>query len=506
MASVEANKVFVPETSQEWLDAFLADIRLEARKAMTGTEPAVQPGTDDYRFAVAVANAAFLQASSLAITRSSVTPLNATGDDLEEWRAALGLAKVKPSPSAGKVILSVNGTGAMPVGTQFVFPNGLRGKVAISYPAVSDESEVEAVAIDTGTATNFPTGTVVRFVSPPLNINTEAKVSRNAPMTGGLDEESEERKRARILNRLQNKPAGGNWAHMREKALDELASLQDCYVYPALGGPSSVKVVPVFDFDVDNHDYSRAPDVAALDIVRNALYREFADQDEIVVNAPVDQSVDVGIKVSIPLSVAAGGDGTGWLDAAPWPPLEGGDNGRVTVTTVNNTTQIIVSAISATSPIAGQTHISWWSPDDRKFRTYLVTGIGGSAGAWLLQLDAPLVSQNGVSVAVGDFVSPAAVNTERYGKSWIEYMRSLGPGENTSDANRLPRALRHPYVTDEDPTDVGFLALKQIANAHAEITHAEFGYRSVTTPTVPASVDTGPSVLVPRHLGVYRYV
>lgn len=506
MATIEIGEVFVPETPEEWRDGILADIRLEGRKTTT-IEPAVQPGTDDYRWATAVSNAAYLIASAIAIERDNVTPLRASGDGLEDWRRALGLPEVQPSPSTGKLVLTVDGTSSMPQGTQFVLPNGLRGEVAQTYPSVTDGSEVSVRTIDKGSATELSGGSIVRFVSPPINVHTEAEVSKNAPLTGGLDAETDNRKRARIANRLGNKPAGGNWADLRETALNELASLVDCFVYPALGGPGSVKVVPVRDFDEDNSEFTRAPNDAALGIIRNALYRDFPDQQEIVVQAPADQSVDATVKLEIPASVFAGGDGTGWLDETPWPPLVGGDNGRVTATAGSSAVQFTLSAGTATPPVPGQSHIAWWSPDDRVFYTRLVIElVSGGAGAWVIKVDAPLVSKNGVAIATGDFVSPAAVNIEQYGRTWLSVLRKLGPGENTSDVNRIPRALRHPYQSDESPSDIAFLALANFQDGHDEVTDAEWGYRSVTTPTTPTLAATAPNILVPRHFGLYQLI
>jgi hypothetical protein len=79
----------------------------------------------------------------------------------------------------------------------------------------------------------------------------------------------------------------------------------------------------------------------------------------------------------------------------------------------------------------------------------------------------------------------------------------LGPGEVTADPNRLPRAKRHPYTTDEDPAGLTNAVLMQMVRKHAEIIDLEFGHAPTTTPTVPASVDDPPNILVPRHFAIY---
>ena len=502
MATNDLNRPFVPGNQDLIRDALLTDIRLEARK-VTAVDPAVQPGTDNWWFATAHAAESMQQYSNIELARDAITPLNATGDDLDDWRIALGLPVVEPSPSTGKIRLTVDGTATINTGEQLVYENGLRGEISGTWIGVTDGAEVDVVSVDKGEDTNFDPGAIVRFVNAPTNVSTDATVSENSPLTGGRDEEDDDRKRSRILNALANKPGGGNWGQARQIVLDELASVQDCFVYPALGGPSSVKIVPVRDFNIDRDEYTRAQNTAALNIARNAIYAEMPDGIEVIVQPPADESFDASLLVTIPDSSISGGNGTGWLDGTPWPLLVGADNDKVTVSTVTDSTQITVTANTTAAPTVGLTHIAWWSPVDRKFRTYLVTAVSGSTGAWVLTLDRPLVADDGTSVATGDFISPAAVSSKNYGASWTKATRNLGIGENTSDSNRTPRALRHPFVADERPVDLTFRTLKAFQGEHTEISDLAWGHQSQTTPTIPVTVDLPPNVLTPRHFAIY---
>jgi hypothetical protein len=175
----------------------------------------------------------------------------------------------------------------------------------------------------------------------------------------------------------------------------------------------------------------------------------------------------------------------------------------VTITTVTSDTNITVDAQTAVAPIASQTTIAWWSSVDRKFYTALVTGSSGSAGAWVLTLDRPLRGKGGASPQVGDYICPAAQNLDKYGTSWVDLFRSLGPGQNTQDNDLLPRSLRRPFVSTEDRQAITTTALTSMVQRHPEITDIAFGHSPTTTPTVPATVDDAPSVLVPRRFAVY---
>jgi len=501
----EPGKLYVP-VAGEVRDQILSDIRLEAISRGLSTEPPIQPGTDNYQWAVAFEGPFLNSQYNADLRATSGDPRNATGTDLDDIRKALGLAEVPATGSSGKIRLTVSGTGNVPADTQLALSNGKRIKVVGTWSGLSNNAEIDVTAIDSGEDTNVPGGELVRFVNAPINIDTEARVSSNVPLTGGTDTESDERKRTRILNRLANPPGGGNWSQKRETVLEALSSVQDAFVYPALGGPASELIVPVRDFDPDNFDFSRALSTPAMSVIRSAVYAKFGSPDEIVIKPPVDQSCDVALELSIPEATGAGGDGTGWSNVAVWPILEAGDNGRVTVSNAAFTDVIIVTALTVVAPVNGVTRIAWWSRTCRKFYRRLVVSSSGSAGAYTLTLDAPLIDDSGASVAVGDFISPDATNIEGYGKTWIEIMRTLGPGEATADANRLPRSKRHPYLTSDTALapDLKTSKLALLKDAHTEILDYGYGYRSATTPTIPATVATAPSVLVPRHFGVYK--
>jgi len=499
--TLQAGRLFIPDSPLELRDDLLADFRLEAIKYSV-VQPAVTPGTDNWFFFTAVANSGYLQYANIATIAPAITPLTATGDDLENWRESLGLPVVQPSPSAGKITVTVAGGGAvtMPDGLAFLLPSGLRGKVNGTQMGIADEDDVDVIMVDTGTDTNADSGTAVRWVNPPFNVATAARVSVDGPLTGGLDTESEERKRDRVLNRLQNTPAGGNWGHLREIAFNALPSVQAPYVYPALGGPSSDKLTVLKAFDRDRNDYHRAFQLGAIQIVRDAVHAQLSTGDEHVVGTGTEQACDITLALDLPASSLSGGSGLGWIDQRPWPPAGSGDH--CTVIATSDSLNITISAATATAPLAGQTHIMWWSPGDMKMHTSLVTAISGSSGNWACQLDKPFVDGDGNAVAAGDFISPAAAGAGGYAATFIDLMETLGAGENTADANRLPRSARHPFVGDGPDIGITNKFVTDFLKEHDEIINGALSYVSAPLPTVPATVSDNPNVLVPRHFGI----
>ena len=199
----------------------------------------------------------------------------------------------------------------------------------------------------------------------------------------------------------------------------------------------------------------------------------------------------------------------GRLDDPIWPLLVPADSGRVRVLSVTDNTTFVTTANTLTAPVANHTRIAYWSERDLTFYVRTVVAVTGGPGSWGMTVNAPIEDAAGVGITVNAFISPASANLESYGDTWRNVMRTLGPGQNTADAARLPRSLRHQFVEDGWHSDLTFNQLDAVKQAHPEILDMEWGYRSSSldgagAAETPASVNTGPSILVPQHFGVYQ--
>jgi hypothetical protein len=504
MANEQLAIVSVPSGSAEIRDQWLQDVRLAAID--TGVaEPPIEPGTDWYLEAEANSQVALVGLANISISAKDANVLLATDDALDAIREGDGLPVVPPAGSTGKIKVTVAGPTTIGANTVLKLPNGLRIKTTLPVLNPADQAEVDVIAIDTGALTNAKGGTAVQFVAAPTNVDQAAVVSSDFPLSGGTDAETDARKRDRILNTRRNKPAGGNWAYWRKVVLDNFGSIVDCYVHAAPGGPSSQVIIPVRNYDRANNDYSRAPSDALIQRIRSFVQSDSNGSIETVVRSPADELVDFTLLVELPQSTLSGGNGQGWTNSLVWPTLEVSDAGRVTITSVGaDNDSLTINADTAVSPIAGQTEIAWWSRTDRLFYTALIVSVTGGTGAWVVGLDRPLVGIDGVGPSAGDFICPSAQNLALYGATWVAMMEALGTGELIeNDNDRLPRALRNPNAADEDPHSITNASLQVVTGKHREVTDIAFGYAPQTSPTVPASVDDPPNVLVPRHFAVY---
>jgi uncharacterized phage protein gp47/JayE len=495
--------LYQPSGSEELSQRFLRDVRLASIQAGNDDVP-IGYGSDFWLTSQALAGMGLLGFRNINLSEADQNVLTAEGTALNAIMVGYGIPEVPASVGTGKVIITVSGVTTIPTGQAFLYPNGKSGRVVGTYINPANLSEINVECTTTGTSGNLKSGESIRFIGPPINLAETAKVSQNTPITGGTDTENDSRKRTRILNVLKNKPSGGNWSHVRQIVLDYSGGVQNCFCHPALGGPSSLKTVPVKDFDLDNNDYSRSVSDALLSSIRDKLQSELPVGTQVIVQSCVSEYTDMTLKLTIPNSSLSGGNGQGWTDIVPWPYLVGGDSGKISLSSPNATYDTLtLSANTTTPPIDGQTHISWWSSTDRKFYSGLIVSHSGSSGAWVVSVDRPLVDSTGSGPISGDYVSPLCQNITGYGESYISMMRNLGPGENTVQASRLPRASRHPNQADEAPSSVTNSTLKTLISKYPEITDFSFGYILKSAPTVPGNTQTAPNILIPRRFAVY---
>lgn len=477
-------------TPEELRQDVLDDIVLVSLQ--TGREePDVAEGSDDYVTATAVTNSAGLALAHVRRAEGDQDVLNATGDALDDIREREGLPEVPAGAGGGKLTIASSGTTSLPAGSEFLDPSGNRGQVPAAAVNLSNGDTVDAIMLTTGEVSNLETGTVVRWVSPPVNMFAEATVA--APgFTGGTDDETDARKRERILNKRRNPPGGGNWSQLRKDALDSTSSISDAVVYPALGGPSTTKIVCVGP--LASPSYSRVVSQSVLDTVRAAVDAAVPDENKRVYQTATEETSDVLLSFRL--------DDAQWSAstvAATWPKRKA-DGSAVTVTSVTDSVTIRVDA--ETAPPAGA-KIVWWSSAKMQFVESSVASHSGSSGAYDLVLDTPLEAESQAVVA-GEWIGPAALSSVAYGTTWRTAMAALGPGENTVLGALLPRASRRPTVAQGGSTsDLDSTQITALQAAHTEIRAASYLSISRATPTVPVLVRTAPNVLVPRHFAIY---
>lgn len=491
---------YTPKTRDEIRQQILDDQEYLMRAAGV-SDPPVGLGTDAYIRADGVAGALLIAYANVDVAKAQSVYWTATGTRLQEHREGLGVPDQAATIAAGRVKVVVTGSPvSLTTSHEFTLPNGMRGHVSAAVVGVTNGQEVNVEMLDAGEAGNADGGTTVTWSSPPLGMSANGTVSAVVPLRGGTDAATDPQVQDAIRERVQGRPGSSNEAQLRELAKGSGVAVQECYVYPALGGPSSAKVVPTKAIIPADADFSRAHDSDALARIRAAVQAETPIGQEVVVQPPAESATDVCLLMALQPAATAGGDGTGWANSTPWPPAHSG-NIRVEIFSVNSEVSITVVADTSTAPLDGVTKIAWWSPHDQAFHLYRVESHSGSPGLWVLTVDRSMTDGLGSPPSVGDYVSPASVGVQLYGDTWRKLMGTLAPGENKAGDSR---ALRIPGTLEGASAAVDDALLLGVRKAHGEVLGCSYGYRSQTDPAVPADVETAPNILTLRHLGIYQ--
>lgn len=508
---------YTSKTQQQIRDDYLRTIK-NGLIALGNPAPNVGPGSDYYLKGTALGNEiAVVQANDVLLADQHM-PDTAGGVFLDRWLAQLGLQRNPAIGSTGVATFTASVSSVLiTAGTQAIDSAGLRYQVAVTSTYTSG-GQIPFLAIDTGKATNHANGDTLQWVSPPpfcaptLTVGTPGGsngFSNGADSEVGLDEPP----RQRLLGRMANPPAGGNWADVVRWALASAPGIvQGAWSYPAaLGaGTTFYAVTEAPQFAAPLTSTSKDRDIASAIMTGQVLPYVLGSYPEhalVVGTSVANQPADIAIQLSLPAAPTASppGPGGGWLDGSPWPSSIGGA-APVTVTATSSSTQFTVNA--TTPPIAGVSSIAWLNPSNWQLYTAHVVSFTGTSGAYIITIDTPMPG-----IAIGHCIFPQSANQAAYVAAAFTAFSTMGPGEwLPSTSPYFGRAFRHQVPSLAWPYSLGAVFLRQIINVGPEVLDANWIYRSTTTPTVPgiptvnaAGVLTSapPNVLTPRNIGFY---
>ena len=452
---------------------FIEDLQLQALDAGVAVPP-IEPGGEWDLLSTGVANNMSVLLANQQILDEDSDPMRATGAALDEWRLRLSLPEVLASAASGQLTLTVFGTTTIPAGLQLQAPNGFRARVPSGYVGVTGDVLVDAEMIDTGEDGNLLAGTKVQVTGGPPNIQTEATVP--ADWTGGNPAEDDTRKRERIISRMRN--GGSGWGDLRSTALDATGAISDAFVYPALGGPGSVKVI------VASNTSKTTRTVGAVTVAEIQAYLDNAFPKDIwicVVQSCADKPIDIALKIQLP---ARG--------AGKW--LAGGPTDVSYVTALTSETSFTLTGTLGALSIGDM--LACWNQSTATFSTATVLGLSGSVVTttpWAGGSGPVLYSQ----------VSPACESIDAIAATFVAEMLKLGAGEQVASTNpRFVFAYRHPVASADYPMECGSTLLFAIQRAHQQIINVEY----IGTPPVlipPALVSSAAEVLQINQFGIY---
>lgn len=471
------------------------------------TSPNVSPDGDWWVLATAVGNELAVVGANCIIKADDQMPDTAVGDSLLRQGEIVAKAKQAAAGSVGSVVVTTSAVSPIPTSAQLQDASGILYEVTVGGN-YDDGDSVPIQAIGVGSATNLEEGTILKWGSAPPFCSDQVAVDVGG-LINGIDDETDETFRARILATYQVPPGSGDWEQVAEIGEESTARVQKMFVYPAAQGPATTDAAATAEPTSTSKSRVVATPIMT-GTVAPYLNGKLATPANLTVTTVEDVDADVAFALSIPDAPTANpaGPGGGWTNGTPWPAPDGSSTFRCKVTAVTSSTHFTVDA--TTSPQANVTRIAWLSPTTWKVSTALVTGVTGTSGAYVVTLDRPFVD-----IATGCYIWPECLNAQAYADTVLEAFALMGPGEKTSNASALARGFRHPPPSTSWPYTLGPHLERALTNNNDEIDAAAFYHRTDGTTTVtgaggsvspqlPAAIADAPLIFIPRHIAFYR--
>lgn len=504
------------KTIDQIRDSYLQTYRAELiRRGITN--PNVSFGTEVYIKAQALAQQIFIAMNNTVIQGEALMPDAAQDGDLERIAALYGLSLRPAGGSVGIIKLDTTVISTQTIliaaGTQLQDKAGLLYQV-VTTGLYKQDDPISVAAIDTGSATNLAVGDVLRWSTiPPF---AEPTCTAGEDFSGGVEAETLEGLRARLLSKLSVPPGGGNWSQIKETADNSSPSVTS-FVYPACNGPATCGVaIASAPTDIyKGRDFQTETTILET-LVKPAVIGNYPEFVDFIITNCQNAPMDVSIGLSLPAAKTSSipGNGSGWIDATPFPqPSSPTTNGCV-VDTVTSDKIFTVDSTVASLPATVTTivNVCWISKNDWILRTAKAFITGGSS-PYTVTIQDPVgfTDTTGATIQSGDWIFPSALNTSLYIARLFEQFANLGPGEKIDPdtvSGLFPRAFRRPLPQNANPYNLGPSVLKFIVESGPEVFDVQYLFRGDLGAgngicPIPTSVQYGPYVITPQNIGFY---
>lgn len=218
-----------------------------------------------------------------------IFPDQAEAEFLVRWASIYNLQR-KAATFANLTVsgTGINGTVIAP-GTVFQRDDGIEYSTDAEATISGGVYLVSVTALSTGSAANIDNGEVLNLSSPLSGV--DAAVSVSATVVEGEDEETDENLRVRLVERIQNPPAGGNAADFKNFALS-VPGVTRAWVFPGHLGEGTVGV----SF-VEDDQTNIIPSPAKVAEVQTVIDLEGPISSDNIAFAPIAKVIDMTIAI-----------------------------------------------------------------------------------------------------------------------------------------------------------------------------------------------------------------
>lgn len=219
-------------------------------------------------------------------------PDTAEAEHLDRW-ASIWLEKGRNSATKTQGYAAFPGIDGrvLPSGTEMQRTDGVRYIALADAVARDGRVRVAVEAVEAGLTGNAAASTPLQLTAPILGL--EAQGSADGELTGGAEEESDTSLRARLLDRIRNRPSGGSaWDYITWAM--SVPGVTRAWCYPGEMGRGSVTVRFVMD-NTYADGIPHADDVARVKAFIDSVRPVTAD---VYVVAPVSHPIDLDLRIS----------------------------------------------------------------------------------------------------------------------------------------------------------------------------------------------------------------
>lgn len=214
-----------------------------------------------------------------------VFPDQAEQEFLQRWATIWGISRTAATFPQFTIEHTGTDGGSIPIGTVIQRSDGVQYTATTSGIIAGGTALVDYKANEAGAANNVEVADVLSLLSPITDVDSDSTV--NTIIIEGDDEETDETLRTRLLNRIQQPPAGGTAQDYINEAL-AVAGVTRAWVFPLNRGAGTVDVS--FVEDNESPIIPSAPKVAEVQAAIDAFKPVTADS---LVFAPVAVDLDI---------------------------------------------------------------------------------------------------------------------------------------------------------------------------------------------------------------------
>lgn len=273
--------------------------KISFQQALAKGQPIIK-STIEYGLGQAVGAVVYLLIEALRTVWDQLWPDTATGRWLDRHAQIWGLARKDKESAIGKIgITGTNGT-VLPLGATFERDDGATFSTLSDATIVDGEAVVKVVADLEGVDGNTDVGAELTLVDAEAGIDDAATVLEGtdgeAGIVGGLDLETDDDLRVRLLLRISDPPKGGTLADYKQWALG-VGGITRAWATAGKYGAGTIEVLGVND-NADPITLGEDKLAELLAYLTNEDDGLAPATDEVFVGSPELQEVDLTITLS----------------------------------------------------------------------------------------------------------------------------------------------------------------------------------------------------------------